>query len=133
MSDEKLLKKNKKVLFGVKVYVQSSFNNTLINITDLNGNTLAWSSAGGQGFKGSKKSTPYAASIAAVSVAQKIKDKFLKDNRQKKILAEVFINGPGIGGESVVRSLSEYFDIEKISNITGIPHNGCRPKKERRV
>ena len=114
----------------MKIFIQSSFNNTLVYITDLDGNVLGWQTAGSQGFKGSKKSTPYAAGVAAKAVAETIKDKY---NKHKDIMVEIFITGPGAGGESAIRSLGDYFVIEKIHNITGIPHNGCRPKKERRV
>ncbi len=126
------MKDKKKIISNIRVYIQASFNNTLVYVTDQYGNTLAWTTAGEQGFKGSRKSTPYAASTASKAVAQKIQDKYKKDIKGK-ITAEVFITGPAGGSESAIRALGEYFSIERISNITGIPHNGCRPKKERRV
>jgi len=126
-----MIKNKKKIISNVRVYIQASFNNTLVYVTDYYGNTLAWTTAGEQGFKGSRKSTPYAASMSAKAVAQKIQDKYSKENN--KISAEVFVTGPAGGSESAIRALGDFFSIEKIANITGIPHNGCRPKKERRV
>lgn len=130
-------KKVKKIISNVKVYVQASFNNTIVSLTDFDGNVLVWATAGGQGFKGSRKSTPYAAGMASRSVVKKFKEKFLKDLKSvenvKKISAEVYVKGPGSGSESAIRALGEFLNIEKIVNVTGIPHNGCRPKKERRV
>ncbi|HFL8794957.1 MAG TPA: 30S ribosomal protein S11 [Candidatus Azosocius sp. HAIN] len=133
----KVNKKYKKSILNVKAYIQASFNNTIISLTDFDGNILSWATAGGQGFKGSRKSTPYAAGMASKSVIKKFKEKYVKDLKNvenlKKISAEVYIKGPGAGAESAVRSLGEFLNIEKITNVTGIPHNGCRPKKERRV
>lgn len=133
----KINKKYKKSISNVKAYIQASFNNTIVSLTDCEGNILAWATAGGQGFKGSRKSTPYAAGMASKSVIKKFKEKYVKDLKSvenvKKISAEVYIKGPGVGAESAVRSLGEFLNIEKIVNVTGIPHNGCRPKKERRV
>lgn len=130
-------KKVKKIISNVKVYVQASFNNTIVSLTDFDGNVLVWATAGGQGFKGSRKSTPYAAGMASRSVIKKFKEKFLKDfkgvENVKKVSAEVYVKGPGSGSESAIRALGEFLNIEKIVNVTGIPHNGCRPKKERRV
>lgn len=113
------------------VYINTSFNNTLIYLTDIIGNVLVWSSAGMLGFKGSRKGTPYAAGVAAKEVCKMFKEVFCLD--VLKVSAEVFLKGPGTGGESAVRSIGEFFLITKISNITTIPHNGCRPKKMRRV
>ena len=109
------------------VYVQSTFNNTLITITDTNGNTISWSSAGARGFKGSRKSTPYAAGVAAEEAAKKAQDHGLKS-------VKVFLNGPGTGREAALRSLQSVgLRITSIRDITPLPHNGCRPPKRRRV
>ena len=108
-------------------YIKSTFNNTVINITDVNGNTLAWSSSGVKGFKGSRKSTPYAAQIAAEDAGKKAKEHGVKT-------LEVFIKGPGAGRESALRSLQAVgMTITSIKDVTPIPHNGCRPPKRRRV
>ncbi len=120
-------KKIKKIVNHALVYVQSSFNNTLVYITDLDGNTLSWATSGGSGFKGSKKSTPYAAQIAAKKVGQNVKDSY-----SVKYI-EVYVKGPGPGREAAVRALAEFFKISAIHDITGIPHNGCRGSKERRT
>ena len=105
----------------------SSFNNTIITISDENGNTLAWSSAGHKGFKGSRKSTPFAAQIAAEDVGNKAKEHGLKTLR-------VEVSGPGSGRESALRSLQSVgYIITSIKDVTPIPHNGCRPRKRRRV
>ena len=105
----------------------SSFNNTIITITDDNGNALAWSSAGHKGFKGSRKSTPYAAQIAAEDVGNKAKEYGLKT-------LKVEVSGPGSGRESALRSLQAIgYIITSIKDVTPIPHNGCRPRKRRRV
>ena len=120
-------KKMKKNVPNAIAHVSATFNNTIINITDLNGNTLAWSSSGIKGFKGSRKSTPYAAQIAADDVGKKAKDHGVKN-------LEVFIKGPGAGRESALRSLQAVgFTITSIRDVTPIPHNGCRPSKRRRV
>ena len=116
----------KKVTSGV-AHVVSSFNNTIITISDENGNTLAWSSAGHKGFKGSRKSTPFAAQIAAEDVGTKAKEHGLKTLR-------VEVSGPGSGRESALRSLQTIgYTITSIKDVTPIPHNGCRPRKRRRV
>ena len=128
MADKKKVKSKikKKVSSGV-AHVVSSFNNTIITITDDNGNALAWSSAGHKGFKGSRKSTPYAAQIAAEDVGNKAKEYGLKT-------LKVEVSGPGSGRESAVRALNGCgLKITKISDVTPIPHNGCRPPKKRRV
>ena len=120
-------KKMKKNVPNAIAHVSATFNNTIINITDLNGNTLAWSSSGTKGFKGSRKSTPYAAQMAAGDVGKKVKDYGVK-------YLEVFIKGPGAGRESALRSLQAVgFTITSIRDVTPIPHNGCRPSKRRRV
>ena len=116
----------KKVTSGV-AHVVSSFNNTIITISDENGNTLAWSSAGQKGFKGSRKSTPFAAQVAAEDVGTKAKEYGLKSLR-------VEVSGPGSGRESALRSLQTIgYIITSIKDVTPIPHNGCRPRKRRRV
>ena len=116
----------KKVTSGV-AHVLSSFNNTIITISDENGNTLAWSSAGQKGFKGSRKSTPFAAQVAAEDVGIKAKEFGLKSLR-------VEVSGPGSGRESALRSLQTIgYIITSIKDVTPIPHNGCRPRKRRRV
>jgi small subunit ribosomal protein S11 len=116
----------KKVTSGV-AHVVSSFNNTIITITDENGNTLAWSSAGQKGFKGSRKSTPFAAQVAAEDVGTKAKEFGLKSLR-------IEVSGPGSGRESALRSLQTVgYIITSIKDVTPIPHNGCRPRKRRRV
>ena len=116
----------RKITNGV-AHVVSSFNNTIITISDENGNTLAWSSAGHKGFKGSRKSTPFAAQIAAEDVGTKAKEHGLKSLR-------VEVSGPGSGRESALRSLQTIgYTITSIKDVTPIPHNGCRPRKRRRV
>ena len=116
----------RKVTSGV-AHVISSFNNTIITISDENGNTLAWSSAGQKGFKGSRKSTPFAAQVAAEDVGTKAKEYGLKSLR-------VEVSGPGSGRESALRSLQTIgYIITSIKDVTPIPHNGCRPRKRRRV
>ena len=119
-------KAKRKVTNGV-AHVVSSFNNTIISISDENGNVLAWSSAGHKGFKGSRKSTPFAAQIAAEDVGNKAKEYGLKTLR-------VEVSGPGSGRESALRSLQAIgYIITSIKDVTPIPHNGCRPRKRRRV
>ena len=119
-------KAKRKVTNGV-AHVVSSFNNTIISISDENGNVLAWSSAGHKGFKGSRKSTPFAAQIAAEDVGNKAKEYGLKTLR-------VEVSGPGSGRESALRSLQSVgYVITSIKDVTPIPHNGCRPRKRRRV
>ena len=116
----------KKVSEGI-AHIQASFNNTLINVTDRQGNTLAWSSAGGQGFRGSRKSTPFAAQKAAETVAEQIRLNGIES-------LEIEVRGPGSGRESAIRGLNSMgFKITKITDVTPIPHNGCRPPKRRRV
>jgi len=128
MADKKKTKTKikKKITNGV-AHVVSSFNNTIITISDENGNTLAWSSAGQKGFKGSRKSTPFAAQVAAEDVGTKAKEYGLKSLR-------VEVSGPGSGRESALRSLQTIgYIITSIKDVTPIPHNGCRPRKRRRV
>ena len=116
----------RKVSEGI-AHIHASFNNTLINVTDKQGNTLAWSSAGGQGFRGSRKSTPFAAQRAAEVVAEQIRLNGIET-------LEIEVRGPGSGRESAIRGLNSMgFKITKITDVTPIPHNGCRPPKRRRV
>jgi small subunit ribosomal protein S11 len=120
-------KKERKNIQDAIVHIQSTFNNTIITITDVSGNTLAWSSSGCQGFKGSRKSTPFAAQLAAEAVARKVQEHGVKN-------LEVYVKGPGSGREAALRSLQVMgFNIKLIRDVTPIPHNGCRPPKRRRV
>ena len=108
-------------------HIQSTFNNTLVTISDMQGNTVAWGSAGGMGFKGSRKSTPFAAQVAAEAVARKAMEQGMRS-------VEVYVKGPGAGREAAIRSLQAAgLDINLIKDCTPIPHNGCRPPKRRRV
>jgi small subunit ribosomal protein S11 len=108
-------------------HIHASFNNTIITITDRKGNALAWATAGGSGFRGSRKSTPFAAQVAAEKAGTTAKEFGMKN-------LDVFIKGPGPGRESAVRSLNNLgFKITNITDATSIPHNGCRPPKKRRV
>ena len=119
-------RERKNIVSGV-AHVSASFNNTKITITDAQGNAIAWSSAGSQGFKGSRKSTPYAAQVAAEDAGRKAMDHGMKT-------LEVQVKGPGSGRESALRALQAVgFDITAIRDVTPIPHNGCRPRKRRRV
>lgn len=120
-------KRVKKSVSDGIAHIHASFNNTIINITDRQGKTLAWSSAGSCGFKGSRKSTPFAAQVAADKAANVVKEFGLKN-------MDVLVKGPGPGRESAVRALNAAgFKISNISDVTPIPHNGCRPPKKRRV
>ena len=119
-------KEKKNIPTGI-VHIQSTFNNTIVTITDPAGNVIAWSSAGVQGFKGSRKSTPFAAQIAAEDAAKKAMEHGMKN-------VEVYVKGPGSGRESALRSLQAAgFNVVMIKDVTPIPHNGCRPPKRRRV
>jgi small subunit ribosomal protein S11 len=119
-------RERKNISSGV-AHVNASFNNTMITITDDQGNTIAWSSAGALGFKGSRKSTPYAAQVAADAAAKKASEHGVK-------ILEVEVKGPGAGRESALRALQAAgFTITSIRDVTPIPHNGCRPPKRRRV
>ncbi|MFH1381909.1 MAG: 30S ribosomal protein S11 [Chloroflexota bacterium] len=120
-------KRERKAINTGKAYVQSTFNNTMVTLTDPQGNVLAWGSAGTAGFKGSRKGTPYAAQLAAHDAAKKAMEHGLRQ-------VEVFVKGPGSGREAAIRALqgSGLF-ITSITDVTPIPHNGCRPPKRRRV
>ncbi len=119
-------RERKNIASGV-AHVNATFNNTMITITDVQGNTISWSSAGSQGFRGSRKSTPYAAQIAAEDAGRKAVDHGVKT-------IEVEVKGPGSGRESALRALQTVgFNITAIRDVTPIPHNGCRPRKRRRV
>lgn len=108
-------------------HISSSFNNTMVTITDLNGNTISWASAGGLGFRGSRKSTPFAAQQAAETAARAAMEHGLKT-------VEVFVKGPGSGREAAIRALQAAgLEVNMIKDVTPIPHNGCRPPKRRRV
>jgi small subunit ribosomal protein S11 len=120
-------KREKKHISNGIVHIQSTFNNTIVTITDPAGNVVAWSSAGVQGFKGSRKSTPFAAQLAAEDAAKKAMEHGMKN-------VEVYVKGPGPGRESALRSLQATgFNVQMIKDVTPIPHNGCRPPKRRRV
>ena len=120
-------KKNKKVVTDGVAHIHSSFNNTIVTITDKQGNTICWATSGGSGFKGSRKSTPFAAQIAADKAGQAA-------IALGMTTVEVEVSGPGSGRESAVRALNGCgLKITKISDVTPIPHNGCRPPKKRRV
>ena len=119
-------REKKNIISGV-AHVNATFNNTMISISDVQGNIIAWSSAGAQGFKGSRKSTPYAAQMAAEDAGNKAQEHGMKS-------LEVFVKGPGSGRESALRALQAVgFTITFIKDVTPIPHNGCRPPKRRRV
>ena len=120
-------KKERKNITNGVVHVNSSFNNTMVTITDVQGNTISWSSSGLMGFKGSRKSTPYAAQLAAEDAGKKASEHGLKN-------VDVEVSGPGSGRESALRALQNIgFIINNIKDVTPLPHNGCRPKKKRRV
>jgi len=120
-------KREKKNISTGIVHIQSTFNNTIVTITDPAGNVIAWSSPGVHGFKGSRKSTPFAAQLAAEDAAKKAMEHGMKN-------VEVYVKGPGSGRESALRSLQAAgFNIVMIKDVTPIPHNGCRPPKRRRV
>lgn len=120
-------RKERKQIPRGNAYIQSSFNNTLVTITDPDGNTISWGSAGTAGFKGSRKSTPYAAGLAAEGAARRAMEHGLRQ-------VEVYVKGPGSGREAAIRSLQAAgLSISAITDVTPIPHNGCRPPKKRRV
>jgi small subunit ribosomal protein S11 len=129
MAKQKRTKKKEKKNVPVgKAFVKATYNNTIITLTDMQGNVISWASSGGEGFKGSRKSTPFAAQMAAKVAAQKAIDGAGLRN------VEVLVKGPGIGREAAIRSLAQSgLNIVKIKDVTPIPHNGCRPPKRRRV
>ncbi len=121
-------KKEKKIVPNGIAHIQATFNNTIVTITDPNGNTLCWDSAGTVGFKGTRKSTPYAAQLAAQSAAKKAIEQYGMRN------VEVYVKGPGPGREAAIRSLATAgLNITLIKDVTPIPHDGCRPPRRRRV
>ena len=121
-------KKSKKIINEGIAHIHSSFNNTIITITDKKGNAICWATSGGSGFRGSRKSTPFAAQIAAEKVGTKAMEEF------GMISLDVKVRGPGAGRESAVRSLNACgLKIKSITDVTPLPHNGCRPPKKRRV
>ena len=127
MADQKTKKKTKKNVPSGVAHIKASFNNTIINISDPSGQTIVWTSGGSVGFKGSRKSTPYAAQVAAERAGEAAQDYGLKN-------LDVQVNGPGPGRESAVRALNNSgFKITNITDVTPVPHNGCRPPKKRRV
>lgn len=120
-------RREKKTVPHGQVHIQATFNNTIITITDQQGNTLAWSSAGSVGFKGSRKSTPYAAQLAATNAGKQALDMGMRE-------IDVFVKGPGPGREAAIRSLQAMgLKVVSITDVTPLPHNGCRPPKKRRV
>ena len=124
---KKTKKKEKKIVPHGKMYIHATFNNTIVTITDMDGNVLTWAAGGGVGFKGSRKSTPFAAQLAAEKVLKEAENFGIKT-------LDIRVKGPGAGRESAIRSVgSTNFKVKTIKDITPIPHNGCRPKKKRRV
>jgi small subunit ribosomal protein S11 len=124
---KKGVKKDKRQIHTGVAYIQATFNNTIVTITDPNGNVVTWASAGSQGFKGSRKGTPYAAQVAADAAAKKAIGLGMRQ-------VDVFIKGPGAGRESAIRALQAAgLEINLIKDVTPVPHNGCRPPKRRRV
>ena len=121
-------KKEKRTVEQGRIYIKATFNNTIVTITDTQGNTIAWSSTGVHGFKGSRKSTPFAARVAADDALKKAVDSGMKS-------VDVFVKGPGSGRESALRAISaiEGMRVTSINDITPVPHNGCRPPKQRRI
>jgi small subunit ribosomal protein S11 len=123
----KVRRRERKSVPRGQAHIQATFNNTIVTLTDPNGNVISWGSAGGQGFKGSRKSTPYAAQVTAESAAKKAMDHGLKQ-------VDVFVKGPGSGREAAIRALqANGLSVTSITDVTPIPHNGCRPPKRRRV
>ncbi len=119
-------RERKNVVAG-QAHIQSTFNNTIISITDVDGNVISWGSAGAQGFKGSRKSTPFAAQVTGEATAKKALEHGMRS-------IEVFVRGPGAGREAAIRSLQATgLEVNAITDVTPIPHNGCRPPKKRRV
>jgi small subunit ribosomal protein S11 len=128
VKQKKTKKKEKKNIPVGKAFIQATYNNTIVTLTDMQGNVISWATSGGAGFKGSRKSTPFAAQMAAKNAAESA----IETAGLQSI--EVYVKGPGIGREAAVRSLFQSgLNISKIKDVTPIPHNGCRPKKRRRV
>lgn len=126
MAQTQKRKEKRNVPLG-KVFIQASFNNTIVSITDPSGNVISWSSAGHMNFKGSRKSTPYAAQMAARDAGEKAREQGVRE-------VDIFVKGPGIGRESAIRALAnEGIHVRTIKDVTPLPHNGCRPRKRRRV
>lgn len=124
---KKTKKKEKKNILHGQAHIKSTFNNTVVSITDLEGNSLSWASAGNVGFKGSRKSTPFAAQLAAEAASKRA-----QEHGVRKV--DVFVKGPGSGRETAIRSLqASGLEILGIMDVTPVPHNGCRPRKRRRV
>jgi small subunit ribosomal protein S11 len=124
---KKARRREKKNVVHGQAHIKSTFNNTIVTITDLDGNTLSWASAGNVGFKGSRKSTPFAAQLAAEAAARRAQEHGLSR-------VDVFVKGPGSGRETAIRSLAATgLEILGIQDVTPVPHNGCRPRKRRRV
>jgi small subunit ribosomal protein S11 len=120
-------RKEKKSVYEGNVYIQATFNNTIVTITDLMGNAISWASSGGLGFRGAKKSTPFAAQTVTETAASKAVQSGLRE-------AHVYVKGPGIGRESAIRQLGALgIKVRSINDVTPIPHNGCRPRKTRRI
>ncbi|MCH6565861.1 MAG: 30S ribosomal protein S11 [Proteobacteria bacterium] len=127
MADTRTRKKVKRTVSDGVAHIHATFNNTIITISDRQGNTLCWATAGGSGFRGSRKSTPFAAQVAAEKAGQAAQEMGMKN-------LEVMVKGPGPGRDSAVRALNAIgFKISRIDDVTPIPHNGCRPPKKRRV
>jgi small subunit ribosomal protein S11 len=123
----KVRRRERKTIPAGKAYIQSTFNNTIVTLTDPQGNVISWGSSGTAGFKGSRKGTPYAAQLAARDAARKAMDHGLRQ-------VEIFVKGPGSGREAAIRSIQgSGLYITGITDVTPIPHNGCRPRKRRRV
>ncbi len=124
---KKTKRREKKNVIHGQAHIKSTFNNTIVTITDLQGNTISWASAGNVGFKGSRKSTPFAAQLAAEAAARRAQEHGLQK-------VDVFVKGPGSGRETAIRSLqASGLEISGILDMTPVPHNGCRPRKRRRV
>lgn len=120
-------KKVKRMVPQGQAHIAATFNNTIVTITDMNGNTIAWGSAGNAGFKGSRKSTPYAARLASQNAAKLAQESGMQE-------VDVIVNGPGPGREAAIRALqASGIRVRSIRDVTPVPHNGCRPKKKRRV
>jgi len=127
LSNVRIRKKVRRQVVDGLAHIHASFNNTIVTLTDRQGNTISWATAGGSGFRGSRKSTPFAAQVAAERAGKEAQEYGLKN-------IDVFVKGPGPGRESAVRALNACgYKISNITDITPIPHNGCRPPKKRRV